>query len=78
MITKLVFPIFECAVVWLLCVVVLDRDIPFKYVPEVETRIKEDTIYFDSPNINRFCFKIKVELKDEENSIQENYSLKKG
>ena len=50
MITKLVFPIFECVVVWCLCVVVLDRDIPFKYVPEVETRIKEDTIYADIIN----------------------------
>ena len=50
MITKLVFPIFECVVMWLLCVAVLDRDIPFKYVPEVETRIKEDTIYADIIN----------------------------
>ena len=50
MITKAVFAIFECSLMWLFCVIVLDRNIPFTHVPEVETRIKEDTIYADIIN----------------------------
>jgi len=50
MVTKLFFAIFECSLMWLFCVIVLDRNIPFTHVPEVETRIKEDTIYADIIN----------------------------
>jgi len=50
MIAKLIFPLFECLLMWLLITTVVTDDVNFISVGVVKNRIKEDSIYADIIN----------------------------